>query len=340
MAAVIRDVYEYHGARMAEEDVFGFGAGPCLDYGASAERREYHLGVISPFLEVTCLETTGVPLRYRLGADPAAESLRLRELLDRGFPVPVALNPLACPGVVEHTPPALLPLLTTHWVLVIGHDDADDSFTFVDNRRHGAYTLHRATFEAARYAGGDGQNPRGMWLDIRFPETLLPAAVSAWLALHRVILGFRDTGGMRSKGLDGLARFIRHAGAWPAVLTAEQRELNALRLMNSITIAGGAKGACRGLYAAFLRRCAELLDAPALLGAAARFQESAIEWQAVHAAIRERDAAAASYWARGSRFQRALQGVLAAETRAIDELARAIPARPPRLPGVPEARVA
>jgi len=332
LPAVLRDLYDHHGVRLNEHQVFGLGGGPCLDYRASVQSREYHLGVVSPCMDVTLAATTGVRHRLCFAASAEHATEQLVATLERGEPVALKLDPAACPGLVDTAPPAMRPYLPAHWVVVVAYDAAADRFAYVDNRRQEPYVLGRRALEAARYGGEGDQNPRGVWMELEFPDDLLPPDVGHWLAVSRVVVAYRHTAGQgATKGLDGLARLGRHLRAWGTVLTPAQRQENALRLMNVITVAGGAKGACRALYAAFLAEAAAVLDAPGLLGAAARVREAGRAWQQLHAALAgvAAEPNAVGHWARGAPLAHALDGVLAAETAAIAATAAALPAHPP-----------
>jgi hypothetical protein len=335
LSAALRDLYEHHGVRLLEHQVFGLGCGPCLDYMASAETREYSLGLVSPCMDVTLAAVTGVRHRLCFASTPERSTEHLVDRLTNGVPVALKLHPAACPGLIETAPPPLRRFMPAHWVVVVAYDAAADAFTFVDNRRQSPYVLDRRALEEARYAGDgddDDMYPRGVWMELEFPDELLPSDVGYWLAVSRMVATYRHTVGHgATKGLDALARLGRHLRAWGTVLTPAQRRDNALRLMTAISVAGGAKGACRPLYATFLAEAADVLDAPGLVDAAARFRDAGHAWQRLHAALGEVAAEpdAAAHFARGAPLAHALDDVLATETAAIDATAGALPACPP-----------
>lgn len=340
LTGALRDALAAGGLSLGDEMVFGLGAGLFFGYGGQLQTRYFDAAVQAPWLEACVFANLGLHYcRYEV-ADAALAFARLLALLDQGRAVPVLINAQACPSLLATVEPALVEFLPAHWIVVSGYDPARAEVTFYDNRHFGPVRLGREAFQAARHAGRGARNPFGAWLELEFDDPL-PLADGVWLALRQTARALSGIEALHVKGaagfhvgLDALRRFARQVPSYARLMSRPELALTALRLRTSLTVAGAAKDALRGLYARFLDGAARLTELPELTQAASAYRASARVWQRLDLAWR--DVAAAperlDEALDGPAIQALLRDLVEAEKRALQALEQALEARAARRP--------
>jgi hypothetical protein len=328
LGVALRGVMEAEGVKLSEAETMGLGVGVCLRYGADLARRAFHLEVCHSGIDLALFANTGILCRQRRTLDPDVAEARLLEMLAEGRPVALKVSPRFCPGVMNHTPPELVPLLYIHWIVVSAYDAETDAFTYHDNTRFAAWSIGRTELREARCATGpDVQNGRNVWLEPERAESLVPAEVGFAQAIRQMVVASRYLHrGDGYKGSDAATRFARHVKSWRTTQTPDEIRGNALAMMSSLTLGGSLKGAGRRHYADFLASAARRLQHSAFAEAAAPYRELARTWTALYDRFAEMaaDPTDERPFARGSELFRLLDAMADGERAAAEGLEAAL----------------